>query len=194
MSDSGFSDFPESAGSSFDSDSAGSDPVDSDSTGSDSTASDSVEVVSADSSEVYPMGDSTEKATISEASDSSDSTAGVAADTVTTESGLKYIITRKGAGPTAKAGQVVSVHYAGRLASNGKEFDNSFKRQAPIEFPLGRGIVIKGWDEGIAGMAVGEARTLIIPGNLGYGTAGHRGAGIPPNADLIFDLELVAIK
>ncbi|MBN4056711.1 FKBP-type peptidyl-prolyl cis-trans isomerase [bacterium AH-315-J21] len=116
-----------------------------------------------------------------------------AADTVTTASGLKYVITKEGKGDVAKSGQNVAVHYAGRLASNGKEFDNSFKRQKPIEFKLGIGRVIKGWDEGIAGMRVGEERTLIIPSELGYGKRGAGGA-IPPNATLIFDVQLVAVK
>ncbi len=116
------------------------------------------------------------------------------ADTITTESGLKYVITRKGKGDAVKSGQNVAVHYAGRLASNGKEFDNSFKRQSPIEFKLGTGRVIKGWDEGIAGMQVGEQRTLIIPSELGYGKRGAGSGLIPADATLIFDVELVAIK
>lgn len=153
-----------------------------DSTGGDSTAEDS--------------GDSTVSSDKSAApvADSSEAEAEVAPDTITTESGLKYIITREGEGAAAKPGQVVSMHYSGRLAETGREFDNSYKRQAPLEFPLGRGIVIKGWDEGITGMKVGEARTLIIPSNLGYGQRGAPRAGIPANATLIFDLELVAIK
>ncbi len=116
-----------------------------------------------------------------------------AVDTVTTPSGLKYVITKQGEGPAVKSGQDIAVHYAGRLASNGKEFDNSFKRQRPIEFRLGTGRVIKGWDEGIAGMRVGEQRTLIIPPNLGYGKRGASNV-IPPNATLIFDVQLVSIK
>ena len=107
---------------------------------------------------------------------------------------MKYVITRKGKGDAVKSGQIVAVHYAGRLASNGKEFDNSFKRQSPIEFKLGTGRVIKGWDEGIAGMQVGEQRTLIIPSKLGYGKRGAGSGLIPADATLIFDLELVAIK
>lgn len=116
-----------------------------------------------------------------------------AADTVTTESGLKYVVHHEGSGPVAKRGQVVSVHYRGRLV-DGKEFDNSYKRKQPLQFPLGRGRVIKGWDEGILGMRVGEARTLIIPSDLAYGERGMAPAGIGPNATLIFDLELVGIK
>ncbi|HSG98570.1 MAG TPA: FKBP-type peptidyl-prolyl cis-trans isomerase [candidate division Zixibacteria bacterium] len=115
------------------------------------------------------------------------------ADTVTTESGLKYVVHHEGTGPVAKRGQLVSVHYRGRLV-DGKEFDNSYKRKQPLQFPLGRGRVIKGWDEGILGMRVGEARTLIIPSDLAYGERGMPPAGIGPNATLIFDLELVAIK
>ncbi|MFQ5607532.1 MAG: FKBP-type peptidyl-prolyl cis-trans isomerase [Candidatus Zixiibacteriota bacterium] len=128
------------------------------------------------------------------ASDSiADSTGSMAKDTITTESGLKYIVHHEGSGPAAKRGQRVSVHYRGVL-ENGNEFDNSYKRKAPIQFPLGRGRVIKGWDEGILGMRVGEARTLIIPGKLAYGERGMPAAGIGPNATLIFDVELVAIK
>jgi peptidylprolyl isomerase len=109
-----------------------------------------------------------------------------------TPSGLKYIITRPGAGAKPAAGATVKVHYAGRL-TDGKEFDNSYKRGQPIEFKVGTGMVIPGWDEGIMLMQKGEKRTLIIPPNLGYG---ERGAGgvIPPNATLIFDVELVDIQ
>lgn len=115
-------------------------------------------------------------------------------DTVTTESGLSYVITKAGEGPKAKSGQEISVHFVGRIAESGEEFYNSYKETSPLGFSLGRGAVIKGCDEGITGMAVGEERTLFIPSNLGYGERGHPGAKIPPNTDLIFDVTLVAIK
>lgn len=115
------------------------------------------------------------------------------ADTVTTETGLKYLVRKEGDGPGAKTGQTVSVHYAGRL-TDGTEFDNSYKRQQPIRFALGGKRVIAGLEEGLLGMKVGGARTLIIPSELGYGKRGHPGAKIPPDATLIFDIELVAIK
>ena len=111
---------------------------------------------------------------------------------VTTKSGLKYIDEKEGTGQTAKAGDNVSVHYTGRLA-DGKKFDSSVDRGQPFDFPLGAGRVIKGWDEGVAGMKVGGKRKLIIPSELGYG---KRGAGdvIPPDAELHFDVELLKIK
>lgn len=97
-----------------------------------------------------------------------------------------------GKGPEAKAGDTVRVHYAGRL-TNGTEFDASKKHgDKPFEFPLGGGRVIKGWDQGVAGMKVGGKRTLTIPPDLGYGARGA-GQAIPPNATLIFDVELVEI-
>jgi FKBP-type peptidyl-prolyl cis-trans isomerase FkpA len=111
---------------------------------------------------------------------------------VTTPSGLKYDNLAVGAGAEAKAGQTVSVHYTGWL-TDGKKFDSSVDRKQPFEFPLGMGRVIKGWDEGVQGMKVGGKRKLTIPAALGYGT---RGAGqvIPPNATLIFDVELLGIR
>lgn len=110
----------------------------------------------------------------------------------TTTSGLMYKITKKGTGPKVEQGQMVSVHYAGRL-TNGMEFDNSFKRGEPIEFPVGTGRVIRGWDEGLLLLNVGDEATLLIPSNLGYG---ERGAGgiIPPNAWLIFDVQVMGAK
>ena len=109
-------------------------------------------------------------------------------DTVTTASGLKYIVIKKGNGVKPASGQNIKVHYAGRLL-DGTEFDNSIKRGEPIAFAVGTGMVIKGWDEGLLLMSKGEKRTLIIPPDLGYGP---RGAGpIPPNATLVFDVELV---
>ena len=93
----------------------------------------------------------------------------------------------------AKKGDRLSMHYTGTLKSNGKKFDSSLDRGQPFEFTLGVGQVIKGWDEGIAGMCVGEKRKLIIPSEMGYGSRGA-GADIPPNADLVFEVELLKIK
>ena len=111
---------------------------------------------------------------------------------ITTASGLKYIDEKEGTGATAKAGDKVSVHYTGRL-KDGKKFDSSVDRNQPFDFPLGAGRVIKGWDEGVAGMKIGGKRKLIIPSELGYG---KRGAGdvIPPDAELHFDVELLKIQ
>ena len=106
--------------------------------------------------------------------------------------GLKYIDQSVGKGPLPKAGQTVSVHYVGKL-TNGKVFDSSRARNEPITFTLGVGQVIKGWDEGVAGMKVGGRRTLVIPPGLGYGARGAGGV-IPPNATLIFDVELLDAK
>lgn len=111
---------------------------------------------------------------------------------ITTASGLQYRETAEGTGPTPQPGQTVAVHYEGRLA-DGKKFDSSRDRGRPIEFVLGRGQVIKGWDEGIASMKVGGKRTLVIPPSLAYGSRGVSGA-IPPDATLTFDVELVAIQ
>jgi FKBP-type peptidyl-prolyl cis-trans isomerase FkpA len=115
---------------------------------------------------------------------------------ITTESGLQYEELSVGEGETAAAGHHVSVHYTGWLrnedGSAGKKFDSSKDRNQAFQFPLGAGHVIRGWDEGVQGMKVGGSRRLIIPGELGYGA---RGAGhvIPPNATLIFDVELLAV-
>lgn len=109
----------------------------------------------------------------------------------TTESGLTYIITQQGEGAQAKAGDTVSVHYTG-LLTDGSVFDSSVERGEPIEFPLGMGRVIKGWDEGIAKLQAGGQAVLIIPPELGYGAGGV--GPIPPNATLIFVVELVAVK
>ena len=112
------------------------------------------------------------------------------------KSGLKYEESKAGAGKEAVSGKTVSVHYTGWLNEGGKkgtEFDSSVKRGQPFEFSLGAGMVIKGWDEGVAGMKVGSKRTLYIPSALGYGSRGAGGV-IPPNADLIFDVELLDVK
>lgn len=114
----------------------------------------------------------------------------------TTASGLQYIDTELGSGDLAAAGQEVTVHYTGWLYNNGEQgakFDSSKDRNDPFEFSLGAGMVIKGWDEGVAGMKEGGKRTLIIPAALGYGARGAGGV-IPPNATLKFDVELLAVS
>jgi FKBP-type peptidyl-prolyl cis-trans isomerase len=110
-----------------------------------------------------------------------------------TSSGLQYWDLKEGTGATASAGKSVSVHYTGWLAKDGKKFDSSVDRGQPFMFQLGAGQVIKGWDEGVSGMKVGGKRQLRIPPELGYGARGAGGV-IPPNATLIFDVELLAIK
>jgi FKBP-type peptidyl-prolyl cis-trans isomerase FkpA len=110
---------------------------------------------------------------------------------VTTESGLKYEDLVQGDGAEATAGKRVSVHYTGWL-TDGSKFDSSVDRDSPFQFSLGAGMVIRGWDEGVQGMKIGGKRKLTIPPQLGYG---ERGAGgvIPPNATLVFDVELLEI-
>ncbi len=107
--------------------------------------------------------------------------------------GLKITDQKVGSGAEAVAGKTVSVHYTGWLESNKQKFDSSLDRGNPFEFGLGAGQVIKGWDMGVAGMKVGGKRQLVIPASLGYG---ERGAGgvIPPNATLVFDVELLEVK
>jgi peptidylprolyl isomerase len=115
---------------------------------------------------------------------------------VTTPSGLQIIDSKVGTGASPKAGQTCVMHYTGWLYENGakgKKFDSSVDRGDPFEFPIGRGQVIAGWDEGVASMKVGGKRTLIIPPALGYGARGAGGV-IPPNATLIFDVELLGVK
>lgn len=113
-------------------------------------------------------------------------------DIQTTPSGLQYIVIEEGTGDKPEKGKKVKVHYTGKL-EDGTVFDSSVKRGVPIEFELGVGRVIKGWDEGIADMKVGGKRQLIIPPDLGYGPNGYPPV-IPPNSTLIFDVELVEVN
>ena len=115
---------------------------------------------------------------------------------ITTASGLQYLDTQIGTGAVAAAGQQVQVHYTGWLYNDGVQgakFDSSKDRGQPFAFNLGAGMVIAGWDEGVAGMAIGGQRTLIIPAALGYGARGAGGV-IPPNATLKFDVELLGLR
>ena len=119
-----------------------------------------------------------------------------AGERVTLDSGLQYDESVVGSGAEAVNGKNVSVHYTGWLdesGSKGKKFDSSVDRGQPFTFSLGSGMVIKGWDEGVAGMKTGGKRTLYIPGDLAYGPRGIPGV-IPPNATLIFDVELLEVK
>jgi len=109
-----------------------------------------------------------------------------------TESGLRYKMIQKGSGKKAENGKTVSVHYTGQL-EDGKVFDSSYPRKKPIEFPLGKGHVIEGWDEGIALLQVGDKARFVIPSHLGYGSRGAGGV-IPPDATLVFDVELMDVK
>jgi len=115
---------------------------------------------------------------------------------ITTASGLQYEDVTVGDGAEAKAGMNVTVHYTGWLqkpdGSAGTKFDSSKDRRQPFKFPLGGGRVIRGWDEGVQGMKIGGSRRLIIPAQLGYGSAGAGGV-IPPNATLIFDVDLLGV-
>lgn len=117
----------------------------------------------------------------------------------TTDSGLKITTTQTGSGAEAATGNSVSVHYTGWLyepgsdGGRGSKFDSSVDRGEPFGFPLGAGRVIRGWDEGVAGMLIGEKRELIIPPHLAYGSRGAGGV-IPPNATLLFEVELLAVE
>jgi peptidylprolyl isomerase len=116
--------------------------------------------------------------------------------TMTTSSGLQITDSKVGTGAAPKSGQTCVMHYTGWLYENGakgKKFDSSVDRGQPFEFPLGQRRVIAGWDEGVASMKVGGKRTLIIPPELGYGARGAGGV-IPPNATLIFEVELLDVK
>lgn len=113
-------------------------------------------------------------------------------DTITTDSGLKYMILEKGNGTKAESGKEATVDYTGYL-TDGKEFDSSIKRNQPLYFTLGEGKVIKGWEEGVALMQVGDEYRFIIPPQLGYGETGA-GEVIPPNATLIFDIRLLEVS
>ncbi len=106
--------------------------------------------------------------------------------------GLKYATLKEGTGAVAKSGPV-TVHYTGWL-TNGTKFDSSVDRGQPFEFNLGGGQVIKGWDEGVKGMKVGEKRQLVVPADMGYGATGTPGGPIPPNATLIFEVELLKVN
>jgi FKBP-type peptidyl-prolyl cis-trans isomerase FkpA len=117
----------------------------------------------------------------------------VTGDGVKTSSGLQYWDIKVGTGAEAKAGDHVKVHYTGWL-TNGKKFDSSVDANRPFEFTLGQGQVIKGWDEGVAGMKVGGKRQLRIPPDIAYGSRGTGGGLIPPNATLVFDVQLLATK
>ncbi len=112
-------------------------------------------------------------------------------DVVITKSGLKYLDVKVGDGKVAKKGDNVTVHYTGTF-KDGKKFDSSVDRNEPFPFVLGRGEVIKGWDEGVAGMKEGGKRKLIIPSDLAYGPKGR--GGIPPNTDLFFEVDLLKVK
>jgi len=116
-----------------------------------------------------------------------------AGKTIQTPSGLSYVDTKVGEGPSPQTGQTVVVHYTGRLKQNDQKFDSSVDRGEPFKFHIGKEEVIKGWDEGVATMKVGGIRQLIVPANLAYGSSGVPGA-IPPNATLVFDVELLKVE
>ena len=123
-------------------------------------------------------------------------TAQTAGKTMTTASGLQITDSKVGTGATPKSGQTCVMHYTGWLYENGvkgKKFDSSVDRNEPFEFPIGQRKVIAGWDEGVASMKVGGKRTLIIPPQLGYGARGAGGV-IPPNATLVFEVDLISSK
>ncbi len=111
---------------------------------------------------------------------------------VTTDSGLTYVVTKQGDGEQVTAGQTVIVNYTG-LLTNGAKFDSSLDRNEPFSFPVGAGMVIKGWDEGLQNLRVGDHAVLTIPPSIGYGASGAGGV-IPPNATLIFIIEVLSVK
>jgi FKBP-type peptidyl-prolyl cis-trans isomerase FkpA len=117
----------------------------------------------------------------------------VIGDGVKTDSGLQFWDIKVGTGAVAKDGSHVKVHYTGWLTT-GKKFDSSVDAHQPFEFTIGKGDVIKGWEEGVTGMKVGGKRQLRIPPELGYGASGTPGGPIPPNATLIFDIQLLAVS
>jgi peptidylprolyl isomerase len=114
-------------------------------------------------------------------------------DYTTTDSGLQYFITEEGDGPAPESGEVVTVHYTGYL-TDGSQFDSSLNSGEPFSFPVGRGLVIPGWDEGIGLLNLGDKARLVIPPDLGYGAAGAGNGIIPPDSTLVFDVELVDIR
>lgn len=114
-------------------------------------------------------------------------------EAVTTESGLQYVDLEEGMGPAVRKGDVVEVHYVGWLPGTDKAFDSSHARGRPFRFRVGRGEVIDGWDEGVVGMKVGGKRRLLIPPELGYGKRGA-GQAVPPDATLLFEVEIVGIR
>lgn len=128
----------------------------------------------------------------SPSTDSSDLMATENENVITTPSGLQYIELEEGTGATPQSGQTVTVHYTGTL-TDGTKFDSSLDRNRPFSFRIGAGQVIRGWDEGLSTMKVGGKRRLIIPPDLGYGARGAGGV-IPPNATLVFDVELLSIS
>jgi peptidylprolyl isomerase len=113
-------------------------------------------------------------------------------EAITTDSGLTYIITKKGDGARVKAGDEVMVNYTG-LLTNGQKFDSSLDRREPFSFTVGAGMVIKGWDEGLQKLSVGDHAALIIPSTIGYGSRGAGGV-IPPDATLIFIIEVLGVN
>lgn len=140
----------------------------------------------------FAFGCGSQQSTTDKASTTSGSDSAAEREIVTTSSGLKYIDYVVGNGPSPTKGSTVKVHYTGTL-EDGKKFDSSVDRGQPFEFTIGVGRVIKGWDEGVMTMKTGGKRKLIIPPDLGYGASGEGGV-IPPNATLIFEVELLSVN